>query len=259
MLLVDDHQPEFVKRHRVLDERVRANDKVNRARGQLRLDLTAFFRRRRASDERHAEARGFQQPANGDEVLFGQDLGWRHEGNLEAVLHRHDCGDQRDDGLARSDIALEQTVHRLRPLHVFDDLGNHLLLIAGELERQHAARGLADFVGDDRRSRLSFGVRPPPPHDQPELKEEELLEDQATLRRRSKRVERLDGGASRRKMHVEQRRAPLNQLLPCPDVRRKRIHDARRQLRQRLMHDRTLHLCRQRAGFFVDRDDAPGM
>ena len=35
-------------------------------------------------------------------------------------------------------------------LHVFDDLGNDLLLIAGELERQHTACGLADLVGDDR-------------------------------------------------------------------------------------------------------------
>ncbi len=39
-----------------------------------------------------------------------------------------------------------------------DDLGDDLLLIAGQLERQHAARRFPDLVGDDDRPRLALRV-----------------------------------------------------------------------------------------------------
>ena len=46
--------------------------------------------------------------------------------------------------LPDADVALQQPVHRLRPLHVGDDLGDRLLLIAGQPERQHAPDRVAD-------------------------------------------------------------------------------------------------------------------
>ena len=81
-----------------------------------------LLRRRRAGQQRDPEPRRLEQPADVDEVLLGQDLGRRHERDLEAVLHRDERRHQRDDGLARADVALQQPVHRLRPLHVGDDL-----------------------------------------------------------------------------------------------------------------------------------------
>ena len=69
-------------------------------------------------------------------MLLRQDLGRRHEGDLEPVLHCHERGDQRDDGLAGTDVSLQQPVHGLRPLHVADDFAERLLLIAGQLEGQ---------------------------------------------------------------------------------------------------------------------------
>ena len=159
MLLVDDHQAEVVEADRVLDQRVRADRKMNRSGGKLRLHLPPLLRRRRAGQQRDPEPRRLEQPADGDEVLLGEDFGRRHERDLKAVLHRHQRRHQRHDGLAGTDVPLQQPVHRLRPLHVLDDLGDHLLLIAGELERQDAPRRLADVVGDDDRPRLSA---PPP-------------------------------------------------------------------------------------------------
>ncbi len=117
---------------------MRADDEVQRAAGELGLRLPPLFRRRRPGQQRHAEPRRLEQPADVDVVLLGEDLGRRHERDLEAVLHRDERGHQRDDGLARADVPLQQPVHRVRPLHVADDLGDDLLLIAGQPERQHA-------------------------------------------------------------------------------------------------------------------------
>ena len=122
MLLVDDDQPELAERDVILHERVRADDQVERAAGELRLRLAALPRRRA---RRSAAPRGSATTpaaANVDEVLLRQDLGRRHERDLEAVLHRDERRQQRDDRLARTDVALQQPVHRLRPLHVVDDL-----------------------------------------------------------------------------------------------------------------------------------------
>ena len=47
VLLVDDHQPQLAERDRILHQRVRADDQVERAGGQLRLRLAPLPRRRR--------------------------------------------------------------------------------------------------------------------------------------------------------------------------------------------------------------------
>ena len=144
-----------------------------------------------------AEARRLEQPPDVDVVLLGEDFGRRHERDLQAVLHRDQGGHERDDRLARADVALQQPVHRLRPLHVADDFANHLLLIAGQLERQHAPRRLADLVGDDDRTRLALGARTALAQDQAALKQEELLEDQPALRAATGTRSARRGGAAR--------------------------------------------------------------
>ena len=53
-----------------------------------------------------------QQPADTAEVLFGQDAGRSHERGLFAVLDGHRHRGRRHDRFARSDIALQQAVHR---------------------------------------------------------------------------------------------------------------------------------------------------
>ena len=121
------------------------------------------------------------------------------------------------------------------------------------------ARRLADVVGDDHGARLALGVGLAAAHHQPELEEEELLEDQPALRRRAEAVQVGDRGAGRREVHVDQRLAPLDQLLARAHVRRQRVRHLRRQLRQRLVHDRALHLRRQGPRLLVDRDDAAGV
>jgi hypothetical protein len=46
--------------------------------------------------------------ARGAGVLLGQDLGGRHERGLVAALDGEQHGEERDDGLAGADVALQQ-------------------------------------------------------------------------------------------------------------------------------------------------------
>ena len=136
-----------------------------------------------------------------------------------------------------------------------------LLLIAGQLERQHAARRLADLVGDRRpiaacaRHRIAAAAAPA------------RAETGRTPRRSAAAAPAIrnalsvvDRRAGRRKVHVDQRRAAIDRAA----VARARPPAADPAIvagscDQRLMHDHALHLRRQRPGLLVDRDDAAGV
>ena len=71
-----------------------------------------------------------------EEVLLGERLRRRHQRALVAALDRAQERVERDDRLPRPDVALEQPLHRHRAREVAVDLGDRLLLVLGELERQ---------------------------------------------------------------------------------------------------------------------------
>ena len=112
----------------VLHERMRADDEVDASRPPAPPAPRGAAAPASTGQRRHPEARRLEQPANRDVVLLRQDLGRRHEGDLESVLHRHDRRHQRDDRLPGSDVSLQQPVHRGHPLQVGHDLGDDLLL-----------------------------------------------------------------------------------------------------------------------------------
>jgi hypothetical protein len=259
VLLVDDHQPEVVESDRILDQCMRADREVDRPGRQLRLHLAPLPGRGRSGEQRHAEPRRLEEAADGDEMLLGENLSRRHERHLEAILHRDQGGHQRDDGLAGADVSLQQSIHRLRPLHVVHNFGDYLFLIAGQLERQHAACRFPDLVGDHDRPRLPLPFRLPPTQHQAELKQEELLENQALLGRRAKRVQLVDRRPGWWKVHIEQRRSAIDELLTGTHVRRQRVDHLWREFGERPVHDRALHLGCQRSGLLVNRHDAAGM
>src|SRR5439155_711547 len=112
MLLVDDGQSELLEANVALHERVRADDQVDRARVDFGELLATGGGGRRSGELRHAEARRLQQAGDVKKMLLGEDLGGRHEGDLQSVLHRHERREQRDDGLAGADVPLQQAGHR---------------------------------------------------------------------------------------------------------------------------------------------------
>ena len=189
-----------------------------------------------------------------------QNLGRRHERHLQAVLHRDERGQQRDDRLPGADVALQQPVHRLRPLQIVDDLLERLALSRRQPERQHARAPIRECDrprGPGPPSRSSDVTTAPRQHARSE--KERLLEDQPLLRRRGEPVQRVEPNVRRRKMRRQQRRrrGPATaQTQECP---RQRIRQIGGQALERIVHESALHLRRHRAGLLVDRHDPPGV
>ena len=74
----------------------------------------------RLSGVGHGDA--LEHPPHAGRVLFGEHLGRRHQRTLMPALHR---GQHRADGhqrLAGTDVALQQTMHRMRAGEVVLDL-----------------------------------------------------------------------------------------------------------------------------------------
>ena len=251
--------PSCLNAHVALDQRVRADHQLDRA----RFDLARAASRRAAapvdpvsSATRKRDACSSREMLQ--EVLLGQDLGRRHERHLQAVLHRDQRGQQRDDGLAGADVPLQQPVHRLRPLQVVDDLLQRLLL--PRRSAGTAARARADSRMRSS-TRIVTGFRSAAadsaPRQHAHLKEERLFEDQPPLRRRREPVQRAR--AARRPAENARPGAPRSRDgSPSRDADASGSGSGQigRQPLQRVVDEPALHLRRDAAGPLVDRHDA---
>ncbi len=203
VLLVDDDESELAKCDVALNERVRAHDEMDRAGRHLGELLAPRRGRRGAREQCDAEPRISEQAGDVQKVLLRQYLGRRHEGDLEAVLHFDNRGEERDDRLPRADIALQQPVHRMRPLHVVDDFFQRQFLAARQPERQDAPCGVADAIVHMDRHRLLLRGRKAAARQYAHLKKKGFFENEPALRRRVEAVERVEGRVLRRKMGRE--------------------------------------------------------
>ena len=91
------------------------------------------------------------------EVLLGERLGRRHEHRLHVVLDGAQDRVQRDDGLARADLAHQQALHRPRRGELRVERGDRRALVAGQRERQQL---LAPAPRQRRRRRRAPAPRP---------------------------------------------------------------------------------------------------
>jgi hypothetical protein len=131
VLFVDDGQPQSGEIDRILDQRVRTDHELCAARG-LGLHRLLGRRLEAAGQPRDAHPERFQPGAQFEVMLFGQYLGRRHESGLPPRLDRPTRRKRRDDGLATADIALQQSLHRIRRLQIAIELGHDALLRAGQ-------------------------------------------------------------------------------------------------------------------------------
>ena len=69
-------------------------------------------------------------------MLLGENGGRREERDLFAVHNRFERSANRDLGLAKTDIAANQAVHRLRALHVNLRVDDRFQLIRRLAERE---------------------------------------------------------------------------------------------------------------------------
>ena len=81
-------------------------------------------------------------------MLARQDFGRRHERRLAAGLDHGRGGEQRDDGLARADVAVQKPQHAVRLRQVGDDVLDRALL----RRRERIGQG-----SDDPRAQTAFG------------------------------------------------------------------------------------------------------
>ena len=136
VLFVDDRESQVGELDLVLDQRMRADDDIDRAFGQtahcLLLQLLAVA----PGEQRQPHARRFGEGRYGGEVLAGQQFGRRHQGGLGAGLDRNEHGEEGYQGLAAADVPLQQADHSLGLRHVGRDLVDGALLAPGQLEGQ---------------------------------------------------------------------------------------------------------------------------
>ena len=139
--------------------------------------------------KRDAVGRARQQPAEGQEVLFGQDLRGGHERGLGTVFHRHHHGQESHQGLARAHVALHEAVHGVRRAHVVGDLPEHALLGAREGKGQDLLHRLPRLWRDLEGRALAAHPQRGLARGEAELEQEELLEDQSEMSRIAGRVQ----------------------------------------------------------------------
>ena len=124
LLLVDDEQPEVLEPDLFAEQAVGADDAVDLA-GLDALDDVAGLRRGQEPAQR-LDADRVAGEAVGERVavLAGEQRRRGQHGDLLAVLDRLERGADGDLGLAEPDVAAQQAVHRVRPLHVGLDVGD---------------------------------------------------------------------------------------------------------------------------------------
>jgi hypothetical protein len=115
------------------------------------------------------------------EVLLGQSLGRRHQRPRPVRLDGAEQRVERDNRLPGTDVPLQQPFHRTLAGQVSVDLGDRLLLVGRELERQHRPIPRYQPAGIAERRR-PFLLPPLPPAREPQLQDEQLVERQPTSR-----------------------------------------------------------------------------
>jgi hypothetical protein len=126
-------RPRFLKPDILLQETVRADHEVERARRQSSGDLLLLLAGAEAGEHRDLDGKALEPQAERVKVLLDENGGRREHSDLLARAHRLECGAQRDLGLAVADVAADEAVHRLRLFHVGLDLVDAAQLVHGLL------------------------------------------------------------------------------------------------------------------------------
>ena len=148
MLLIDNRQREIVERDLVLEQGVRADQKVDVAGGKRGQNLGALAAALAAGENGAADAGCRGERRDGRKMLARQNFGRRHDRGLPAGLDHMGGGKQRDHGLAGPNVAVKQTQHPLRLGKIGDDVVDGALL----RRRQRIGQG-----GGDARAQPPLG------------------------------------------------------------------------------------------------------
>ena len=189
-------------------------------------------------------------------MLFREELGRRHERDLQAVLQRDEGGQQGHDGLAAAHVALQEPVHRMGATQVVDDGAQRPPLAGGQPEGQHGEGRTADAVVDPHRVRLALPGPGPAPDLEAEPEQEQFFQDQPHLGGAAELVQPRERGVRGREMRFPERLPAIRQAQAGAEARRQGIVEVGRQLFQRPVHQPPKLLRRQGSDALVHRDHA---
>ena len=158
VLFVDDDQAQVFELDVFLQQPVRADDDVDPALGGLLQHLGDLFGGQKTADHFDAHRMIAEAMAKSLQVLLRQDRRRRQHGDLLAALDREKRGAHRDFGLAVTDIAANQAVHRFFPLHARQGFVDGALLI-GRLFEFESRFELLVHVVRRRRTRCPRALR----------------------------------------------------------------------------------------------------
>ena len=159
LLLVDDDEPEPLELDAFRQQRMGADDDVDRAVGEALLGLLRLGggdQARQAADIEREAVEALDEVR----VMLAGEQGRRADQRDLPARHRHDEGGaKRDLGLAEADVAAHQPVHRLAGFEVGEHVGDRAVLVVGFLigeavdECGIAGVGLGDDAGAGRAHR----------------------------------------------------------------------------------------------------------
>src|ERR1019366_5011392 len=210
MLLVHDDQPQLVELDCLLDERMGADHQLRVALRDVMARLLLAAGLLRPGEQHNAVAGGLKDAPRGKVMLRRQNLGGRHQRDLAAVFHGDDGRFQRHDGLARADIALQQTPHGSRLGHIGRNFFQHALLRGRGVERQDSFYGMANVVVN-LESGPRLGAHLAALEFESQFEEEKFFEDEADVRRSARRLQIRETLADLRPVGLPESAAAIDQ------------------------------------------------
>jgi len=138
MLLVDDHETDVVHLFRVLQQAMRADDDVDGAGSHAGNDFPDLLRRLKARQHLDPNRPVCEAIPEVFAVLLREQRRRHEYCHLLAAIYRSERRTQRDLGLAESDVAANDPVHRLIRGQVGEYVVDGRRLVLGKLERKTA-------------------------------------------------------------------------------------------------------------------------
>ena len=155
LLLVDDDQAEILELDGLAEKRMRADDDIDLALGEALLG----FRQFRGADQprglRDVDRIVAHPLAKGLEVLAREQGGRHDDGDLLAVHGGNEGGAQRHFGLAETDIAADQAIHRAAGGKVLQHGGDGGLLVVGLVVGKAGGEFVVEAWFDGEKRRLA--------------------------------------------------------------------------------------------------------
>jgi len=139
VFFVDDHQSEVFDLHIVGQQLVRTDDDVDLAFRQIGNRRVDFLGRFEATHHFYGHRPVGEAVAEAVVVLLGEQGGRHQNRHLTPAVHGDERCAHRHFGLAETDVAADQAIHRLRREHVFAHGFDGRLLIRGFFERETGA------------------------------------------------------------------------------------------------------------------------